>query len=244
MKHVATWLGGSHMYNLNTDKSDIDQRGLFLHEDVDAIIGLKRFDQETRNNKEEDVHNVELRYFLAQLSKGTLNYLEPLWNPSKVTAQDDVLWQAILKNKLELFPTELIGKKLFGFLNSQFQDTFDDLKKSDATSNRGENIAKYGYNPKSAMHTLRLAETGFVLFKTGIYRVEPFSLRRECMKLKTHPEKFKPGEVRRMMENAQKSFEYARANTSIEFRTFNRDLANQIILDAYAPLIAQRYKER
>ena len=53
-KTLCRYLGGSHLYHLDTPQSDRDERGVFMVTEPSYILGTMRHDEKRRQTKAED----------------------------------------------------------------------------------------------------------------------------------------------------------------------------------------------
>ena len=107
---------------------------------------------------------------------------------------------------------------------------------------RKEAIDKYGFSPKNVVHYLRLTYTGEYFFENGVYitNLEEVnkSFRDFLMDIKVNPESFKREALIGMCDIQDKRMKKAFDSRRETFR-FNENIANQLILDAYLPVLKE-----
>jgi predicted nucleotidyltransferase len=244
MKTIAKWLGGSHAYKLNTSTSDIDERGVFMSEEHDVILGLKKFNQETITNKTKDSQMLEVRYLMELLKNGKMNAIEGLWLEPADYIETTPEFLEIRSRRKRLLDTEQLYNSLRGFLKSQKGKVFGPVEgNKEEDSLRRTAIEQYGFYPKPAYHTLRLAETGVHYFFTGNYRVAPVNCHATCLRLKTNPETFSLSEVQDLVNEAEASLERTYQNR-IANHIFDYELANDLLLFLYSDSLFSALKNK
>lgn len=230
---LLKYLGGSHLYGLNTPESDTDEREIFMNTDPAYILGTKRFDQEVRNNEKEDVQKTEIRKFLELARKGNTQSVEVLF--AKEDSFQDLHWQfkELRANREKLVDSDVLFKVISSFIHAQKFLIFDDKRKAEVGSKRASKIDQFGYNPKAASTAIRLAWSGINYYKSGMYPVQ--SPRTGIAgQIKFTPENFKPDEVRTLVEDYDRLLKEAYEDSL--FKTyFDEKYANDFLLNLYRP---------
>lgn len=160
---ILRCLVGSRAYGtvINNPPSDFDFKGIFIAPECE-VLGIVR-EQETRRYSKDD-HNYSIRHFARLATKCVPNVLELLF-----CEQDCVVLETDegreLRDNRKLFLSKRCVAPYIGYAEGQ-------LKKSALVpTNRGQGrqdiVAKYGYDCKFAMHTIRLLNSAFDLLRTG-----------------------------------------------------------------------------
>ena len=229
--------GGSSLYGLFIEgKSDIDERGIFLHSDPNFIIGLGRYEHEQNRSEDQDVEYKEYRAALGLIKSGNTQMLELLNNDKWLEIHP--IWRQTQEKKHELFDSERIFKCLSGFAMSERRNAFE--KNGRIGEKRKEAIDKYGFSPKNVVHYLRLTYTGEYFFENGIYitNLEEVnkSFRDFLMDIKVNPQSFTRDGLIGMCEIQDNRMKKAFDSRRETFK-FNDKVANQLILNAYLPVL-------
>ncbi len=234
-------LGGSHSYGLNTESSDIDHRGIFLNETCHEIIGLGRFDHHPGDENEVDGCYWELRRFLHLLQKGNTQGLELLFNDDWIV--DESVFQKVISNREHLIDTRQTFKCLTGYIFSERRLATGE-RTGQLGSKRKAALDQYGYSPKNVVQLMRLCWAGAWFFNHGVFpvNVENFDnlMWSRLMEIKTKPGRFSVDQLMQAVDALQESMNEA-FDSLHEDRCyhFSQTVANQIIVDAYLPILQQ-----
>ena len=230
---IAKYLGGSHLYGLSTPDSDVDERIIFANTEAKNILGLNKFEQEVRNNKDEDVHKIEIRKFLELARKGNTQSIEVLYAKDYSFDEKSPALDFLRLNREKFVDSNRLFKVISSFIHAQKFLIFDDKRKAEEGSKRATKINQYGYNPKAASTALRLALSGINFFETGHYQVE-MTQSSSAAAVKFHPEDFNADNIRTMVESLDNSLKVAYDNTKIK-TSFDENFANRFLLVTYMP---------
>lgn len=150
---------GSNAYNVATETSDKDYRGVFIPNEK-HLLGLHRVKQVSIKN--EDWVCQEVRHFIEIVIKQNPTIIELLYIQDSIFKTQ--LWD-ILSVELK----KLITKEAFKPYNAYFlsQVTKAQLRQFQENSKRYGNIEKYGYDPKFMSHAVRLGLQCCALMSTG-----------------------------------------------------------------------------
>ena len=110
---------GSHLYGTATSKSDIDIRGVCLAP-VEAVLGLRNFEQYQVNNEEKDICIYELRKFCRLALQANPNILDILFAPPSTWLTETMAWQNIYSNR-HLFLSQRVRNTFSGYARSQLK---------------------------------------------------------------------------------------------------------------------------
>ena len=241
MKLICKMLGGSHSYGLNTAASDTDYRGVFLNTDVSTIIGLDRFEHQDLKSATEDAFYWELRHFLNLLRRGNTQGLELLFN--QYWLEKDPVFQTLIDNRDQLVDTQAMFRSLKGYIHSERRFANGE-RTGELGSKRKAALNAYGYSPKNVVQLLRLCWAGAYFFRYGSFPVNVKDADRtfwsNLYDIKTKPDQFKKEEL--MAWVVRLETDMCRAFDSIkpsDHRQFNTEIANQLLVDAYMPILQQ-----
>lgn len=241
MKTLCKILGGSHLYHLNNENSDIDHRGVFMHTDPAFILGTKRHDETRRQNEDEDTVIKELNHFAALLKKSNTEALELLFADASEFIEMTPEFQMLREFRLSFIDSERLFRCLSGYIQGERRLAMGE-RTGRLGSKRYEQIKKYGYSPKNVTQLIRLANMGARFFseKKVIVNCRDFGKTTYdlLLQIKNVPEMFTKAEVELMISKADGllKFEYDRSLAKEEF-TFNEDLMNQLLLEFYSPYL-------
>lgn len=237
-------LGGSHLYGLNTPESDYDERYVFMHDDVSNTIGLERFEHLDQRNTEEDKFGFELRHYLNLLRKTNTQVVELIFAESYLELHP-LFDELIIKNRLRLLDTARMYKSLRGYIQGE-RRLANGERVGRLGSKRKEAIDKYGFSYKNFVQLFRLCYCGIYFIKhhrfpTNIANVHP-QLAKDLIHLKTNPSAFSKETLNREVDiweaELEKTFNERDVTNDL---VFDEDLANNILLEMYFPVLAKHY---
>lgn len=231
MKLICKYLGGSRCYGLETESSDYDYRGVFIHTEVSKIIGLERFDHFETIKENEDIKYKELREWFNLLRRGNTEALECLFNTNWL--EKDKIFDRILENRWSFVDNNTIFNCLRGYAASELK-LANGLRTGKLGGKRKEAIDKYGFSPSNFVNYFRLLECGIRLFRDAEYIVN----WKNCncysifMNLKIDPESFLLSHLNALAVYKERELINVFQNCKID-RKFDNKLANEIIKDIY-----------
>lgn len=168
MKIIASYLGGSIAYGLDTPESDKDERFVFLNTEVKDIIGLSRHDDQVTQNSSEDKCDFEIRRFFQLLKKTNTQVLELLFNENWIVL-DERFKTDILDNKFEFLDTEYVYKSIMGYIQGERR-----LMSGERTGRLGGKrksaLDEYGYSYKNFVQAVRLCFCAITFLKKDIFQ--------------------------------------------------------------------------
>jgi predicted nucleotidyltransferase len=241
MHYLCKMLGGSHSYGLNTPTSDIDYRGVFVNTDAATIVGMGKHEHQQKQDEETDEVYTELRNFFKLLRNGNTQMIELMYANSFLETSPE--WQIIQGHRANLVSSEKLFSCLRGYMQSELR-----LANGERTGKLGgkrkESLDKYGFSPKNFVQLFRLAWAGTVYFQKGFF---PVNMKEHdavfasyLLDLKTKPERFSKeglnlsaGEWEKELVSAYET----RKHTTV----FNEQLANDLCLKVYTPIINQLF---
>lgn len=237
MKLICKCISGSRMYGLDIPSSDFDWRGVFLNTKISQVIGLDRYEHQDIKSETEDVFYWELRHFMNLLRKTNTMVLELMFNDKWI--EIDPIFEEIQDHKYELIDTEKQFKSLLGYVFNEKR-----LSNGERTGllggKRKEALQKFGFSYKNFVQLFRLLFCGTTFFKTGKFPVNIMEYDPDYGKfllaIKTTPENFNKEDLNKLVEEREEEMKKAFDNRTINY-TFNEDLANELILDSYLPIL-------
>ncbi len=237
MNFVCKYLGGSHLYNLNTESSDIDSRGIFLHTDIKYIIGMDKFEHFQNIENGADEKYKEFRHYMSLLRKSNSEAVEALFN--KNFTEISPLFKKVQDLKFELLDSEKLFKCLMGYMHGELKAA-NSVVTGRLGAKRKESIERFGFSKNNFCHLLRLGFCGRVFFKKGYF---PVNIKEECEKewdflyrIKTEPQYFKVEYLNQCALLSETMLKEAFDKREKNFK-FNENLANELIFEAYYPIL-------
>lgn len=138
---VLLVVAGSHGYGLNTEKSDLDIRGISMGTS-DSILGMESFD--VFENKKTDTVIYSMKRFMELAMKGAPNVLEILFNnPENILYYDEKIGKMLLDNR-DMFLSKRIYYSFKGYAKNALKDAEKRLETNPKKAD------------KYAMHYIRL----------------------------------------------------------------------------------------
>lgn len=165
-------IAGSHFFNLHSEKSDMDFRGIYIsldgHESSRGEITYKTNNEKNKKNTEDDVDCTffSLKKFLTLLGTGDFNMIEMLYAPrDKILISSDIyeelrfIRESIVTNDISSFLGFIkkeykrfgvdknhygIQLKFLGFLKAIKRETFHDTLKD-----HWDEVLEYSQNPEN-----------------------------------------------------------------------------------------------
>jgi len=119
MKILMKAVAGSHLFGLNTEKSDMDYKGIFiptaeeiLLQKVPKTYSTTTGNEGSKNSKDDiDIDLYSLNQFFKMLEEGQTVALELLFTPDEMIIEKDPLWDEIVK-----YRSQLVSKKVTAFI--------------------------------------------------------------------------------------------------------------------------------
>lgn len=231
---LCRYLGGSHLYGLNTPESDSDERGVFVNSDPAYILGTKRFD-EYRNQchtTKTDIVYKELSAYMRLLKSANSEAIELLFAPVEAFTVRMHDFAELQNNYGRLVDSERLYKCLKGYIQSETRLALGD-RKGQIGGSRYETVKTCGYSPKNLVQLLRLAHCGASFYRDGWFPTRlSGTFRDTLLDLKTQ----KPPMDREGILALVGIYEH---NLDTSYRTrcsnmkFNEDYANDYLLRMY-----------
>lgn len=243
---LCKYLGGSHLYKLNTASSDLDERGVFITTDPAYIIGLNRHDEERKLDKSEDKVLREFQHWMRLLRVGNTEALECLFAKDEAFSELALSFKAVRLHANDLIDSEKFYKSLRGYALGEYSLALG-KRVGIIGSKRAEALKKYGFSPKNCTNLLRLLHTGIHFFKTGNYIVDCNDFGKDIFdklfQIKTKPETYSIGQMERDYDEFQKQLDDAFAQRKTTHK-FNEVIANWLIVQMYYPYLKDYYENK
>lgn len=250
MKSLCKLLGGSYSYGLATPTSDLDYRGVYMHDDSSYIVGLKKHDHEMSIKGGDDVVEQELRHFMSLLKKTNTNSMEILFTPKdKFISLHPMFDELILQNRWRLVDTKKFYSSIKGYIQHERKLANGELS-GELGLKRKEAIIKYGYSPKNFINLFRLTLAAKRFFNDEDFPVHiESSLGKEVQDklyhMKTQPENYKKEQLTEESYVLEADMDKTYANMYPEWiRTFDDKLAEDIIMAFYFPMLCSIYGKK
>lgn len=235
MKFLCKYLGGSHLYSLNTPNSDLDERGVYLTPDVTSFFGFTKDESKVKTSEEEDYSYFEFKYFLQLLKKTNTNSLECLFAPRESFSEYSEVFGKLQENKHEFVNSGKLLASLKGYTHNESRLALGE-RTGKLGGKRKACLDEYGFSPKNVSHMVRLAYCAGTFFETGHYPVDLLGtpVHALCLELKTNPENFTVEQVTRL---CKEQADLVGGLVDKQEFTFNDGLASQLLLEAYQELL-------
>jgi hypothetical protein len=236
MKMLVKALGGSTAYGLNTPKSDLDYRGVFVNTEPAKILGLEKFSH-IQKQETDDIVYYEVRKFFELLRQGNTGALEILY--SNVLMETTPEFTHIQEMCEKFVDTERMFQCLRGYMQGE-RRLANGERTGQLGGKRKEALEKYGFSPKNAMQLLRLAFCGEVLFSKGYFPVnvkeENELVWKHLFSIKTEPEKYTKEGLNKMFDAADLSLAASYEARKYTY-VFDEELANEMLRVVYLPYL-------
>lgn len=115
---IVKTVHGSHLYGLNTPTSDLDQKQVFVINDIrDVILGRGR--EATREQNEKlDLESMSLHKFFEGLSRGEMIAVDIIHTPEEFILEKDPVWNEIRTMRDQFYTKGM--KSYMGYIKSQY----------------------------------------------------------------------------------------------------------------------------
>lgn len=240
MRQLCNILGGSHLYGIANENSDLDYRGVFCNTETSKILGLDRFDCKIKQDDEEDSLYFEIRHFLNLLRKTNTQVLEILFAPQdKFLALDGQFKELAIDNRNKFVDTKRFFRSISGYMHGE-RRLVNGERKGQIGKKRYELVKKYGYSPKNLANYIRLGLVAQFFFETGVYIVDCSQFKQYDLlkKIRESPESFSIDEAITLMDDceecAKNTYNNRNVNNDLEF---NEKYANKVLLEIYRPFL-------
>lgn len=244
-KIIASVLGGSHLYGLNTPESDEDVRFVFINDDYREIIGLNRHDHQNNTDPDEskpkaerkDEQGFELRHFLRMLRHSNTQCMELLFAPESSFQVIAPAFQLVRTFAARLVSTEGLYKSMSGYVKNELRLALGE-RTGKLGGKRKAMLDKYGFSPTNFSHIFRLCYAARVWFMRGQYpvRVADWNpmLAEYLLDLKQRPGNFRLEALKANAEREIHEMDLCYENR-LTTTHYDEELANRICFVVYWP---------
>jgi hypothetical protein len=234
-KVIASLIGGSTLYGLNTPSSDVDYRGIYLATDKKYKAGFEKMDSvvlSPHNGDNEDATYYEIGHYLRLLQKTNTQVMEILFAPDSAFVYRDPFFDQLRMYPYRLIDSEKLKSSIRGYIHSELRLATGE-RSGQLGSKRKSDVEKYGFSPKNFVQIFRLIRVGIRFFDTGIYMVNvkdhaPF-LHAWLMALKTDPSEYTCEELKENVLHELEALETSIKNSEVDLK-FDIDFASDILL--------------
>jgi len=171
MKNIFATIVGSKLYDVATENSDTDFRGIGFT-DISNIIGLNNQEQEQYKNDVPDGKDkiegtcYDVKYFLRLAMKGNPTIIEVAFADPKF----HIMTTPIGLEVCEFIKSNFLTKFLFRPYSAYHQAQIRKLQSVKPIGKRKELFDKYLYDLKFCFHSYRLARQCTIIMQEGILR--------------------------------------------------------------------------
>lgn len=236
-KVVASLIGGSTLYGLNTPSSDVDYRGIYVTTDKKYIAGFEKMDSVVLSphaGDNEDATFYELGHYLKLLRKTNTQVMEMLFAPDSAFTYKHSFFDQIRMYPYRLIDSEKLKSSIQGYVQSELR-LATGQRSGQLGGKRKADVEKYGFSPKNFTQIFRLLRVGIEFFDNGVYMVNikehSPTLHAWLMDIKSNPEKYTCEQLEKLVNQELKVLEVSIKNSKVNFK-FDIDFASDIILSS------------
>ena len=182
MNFLCKYIGGSHLYGLNTENSDIDYRGVYKNDDLYYTYAHKKAENKVSTGEVEDSAYYEVRHYFDLLRKTNTQAIEPLF--CDTYEEESPKWELIKQLRDNLIDVNRLIKSAIGYSISESRLAMGE-RTGKLGSKRKANLDLYGYSPKNVAQIIRIVTATECFVFNGHY---PLKLR--CYDTQAHIEAF------------------------------------------------------
>lgn len=233
-KVIASLVGGSTLYGLNTPSSDVDYRGIYVATDKKYIAGFEKMDSvvlSPHNGDGEDATYYEIGHYLKLLQKTNTQVMEILFAPDSSFTYKHPFFDQIRSNRYSLIDSEKLKSSIRGYVQSGLRLATGE-RSGQLGGKRKADVEKYGFSPKNFVQIFRLIRVGIRFFDTGVYMVNVKehspTLHAWLMAIKTDPSRYTCEELKELVSLELEALEVSIKNSKVDLK-FGIDLASGII---------------
>lgn len=194
MELLCKYVGGSHLYGLANENSDLDERGVFINTDPLNVFGFRRLDNKVVHNEETDLVLHELTQFLHLATRSNTQTMECLFAPEEAFSEcTNDFRKLVLDQRLRFLDSVQLIKSLKGYMHNELRLAIGE-RTGQLGSKRKQALEKYGFSYKNFSHLFRLAECGRQFFSTDHFPTDMSKsnpdVHQLCYDLKNEPGSF------------------------------------------------------
>jgi len=232
-KMICSLIGGSTLYGLNNESSDVDYRGVFVATDKKFLSGLLTVDSIVTDGEIDSTYH-EISRFIQLTRKSNTQVMEILFAPEEYFEYIDPIFDKVRANKFSLIDTDVLKSSLRGYVHSEYR-----LATGERTGRLGGKrknaLELHGFSPKNFVQILRLCRVGQIFFESGEYMVRVSDFDQDfhnlLMDIKNYPIKYDCEQLKAMVDEEFKKLNNIIDNSKVSFK-FDIDLAADIILES------------
>lgn len=234
-KMVASLIGGSVLYGLNTPESDVDYRGVYVATDKKYIAGFDKMDSVVLSPSKEDEIDAtfyELGHYLRLLRKTNTQVMEMLFADDSSFIHKDPLFDVIRKNKYSFIDAERLKASLKGYIFSELRLATGE-RSGRLGGARKQAVTDFGFSPKNFVQIYRLCSVGIRFFDTGEYMVDTSkypALHDYLMDIKLNPQKYTCEQLTESVMMRYEDLLIAIEKSKVHYE-YDVELASDIILE-------------
>jgi hypothetical protein len=229
-KLLCNLIGGSHLYGLQTEDSDVDYRGIFKHTHPHYTSGFEKIESIVQT-KEIDSTHYEVMRFMQLMRKSNTQVLEILFAPEESFTFITPKFRLLQDNKYRLIDTDVLKNSLRGYVFSEMRLATGE-RSGQLGGKRKKSVEMYGFSPKNFVQIIRLCNVGIKFFEKGEYmvKVKDFDepLHISLMDIKKNPEKYNCEWLKECVDDYFQKLCAVMDNSDVRFK-FDIDLASDII---------------
>jgi hypothetical protein len=231
MNTLCEYLGGSHLYKLQTPNSDEDLRGVYVTPDLTSFFGFAKDESKVIQTDLVDSSYTEVKRFFHLLAKTNTSVLEALLAPNECLTKTTGVFDAIQSEWKEFVNSRNLLNSLRGYIKGEKRYALGE-RTGKLGGVRKAQLEKHGYSPKNASHLVRLSHCAESFFTTGHYPVDMSQtpVYDLCMGLKTSPEDFTYNQVEKICDDCESVVMQLEDRHNLEF---NFDLACRYLSEIY-----------
>lgn len=236
-KVIASLVGGSTLYGLNTPSSDVDYRGIYVATDKKYKAGFEKMDSvvlSPHNGDTEDATYYELGHYLRLLQKTNTQVMEILFATDSAFVYKNPLFDQIRMHSYRLIDSEKLKSSIRGYVHSELRLATGE-RSGQLGGKRKADVEKYGFSPKNFVQIFRLIRVGIRFFDTGVYMVDVKeyspTLHAWLMSIKTDPSKYTCAELKEYVSYELEALETSIKNSKVDLK-FDIEFASNIFISS------------
>jgi len=242
MKILCKLIGGSFLYDLENENSDVDIRGVYAHSDIAKIIGTTRgLSSPQKIDNKTDVIMRDLVHYCVLLQKNNMEAIELLFCDSERFSKLTSEFCYFRDHRNHLVDSVNMFKSFRGYSLSEYNQAVGQTK-SKLGSQRKILVERYGYSPKNAVNMLRLTQMGITFFETDKFIVHGKQFEKSfyelLLRIKNQPQTFTFSEFAAIAAQKRQQLETAFKNRKVT-HSLDEQLLNDIIHKIYLPILGQ-----
>ena len=232
---IASLIGGSTLYGLNTPTSDVDYRGVYVARDKKYVAGFETMDSvvtSPHNQDDDDSTYYEIGHYMKLLRKTNTQVLEILFADDSSFIHKDPLFDVIRKNKYSFIDTERLKVSLKGYIFSELRLATGE-RSGRLGGARKQAVTDFGFSPKNFVQIYRLCSVGIRFFDTGEYMVDTSkypALHDYLMDIKLNPQNYTCEQLKEHVMVSYENLSVAIEKSKVHHE-YDVELASDIILE-------------